>query len=522
MKQIKNFLPLTPINFLQRSAEVFPKYTSIISEDKIFTWEKTFERCRLFSSALKKRGVKKGQVVSILCPNTKEMYESHFSIPMSGAILNTINTRYHYKEIEYILDNSKTKLLIIHSDYLNEIIKIKKIRQKKIPLIIIKDENIKKEINPNYENYETFLKKGSLKDEKFKITDEFSPISISYTSGTTGRPKAVITTHRAAYLNSLGNKFLWNIEKHTKFLWTLPMFHSNGWRFTWTIAALAGVNICLKKIDEKLIIKHIKKYNVTNMCCAPIVLKKILNTKFKLKKRVEVLMAGAAPSVKLIKEIEKRKFNITHMYGLAESSSSLVCEFQDKWKKDKLPLEVYKSHQGVRNLVLEKVKVVNKKTKKNVKKNGKETGEIYLKGNTVTSGYFHDKNKTKNSFENGWFMTGDLAVVHENGYIEIKDRIKDIIISGGENISSIEIETVLDSHPMIEKSAVVGEKDKTWGERPIAFVQLKTQSKLNEKKILSFCISKLAKYKVPNRIIFTKLDVTPTGKIKKYLLKKNI
>lgn len=522
MRKIHNFIPLTPVNFLQRSAEIFPKYKSIISENETFTWEKTYMRCRLFSSALKKRGIKKGQVVSILCPNTKEMYEAHFSIPMSGAIINTINTRLHYKEIDYILSNSKSKLLIVHFDYLNEIIKINKIKLNKIHLIVVFDKNKKKKIKLKYENYENFLKKGSLKNNIFEISDEFSPLSISYTSGTTGKPKAVITSHRSAFLNSLGNKFLWKIEKHPKFLWTLPMFHSNGWRFPWTIAALAGVNVCLKKVDEKLIIKLIKKHNVTNMCCAPIVLKKILNINFKIKNKVEVLMAGSPPSIKLIKKIEKRNFNITHMYGLAEASSAMVCEFQDKWKKDKLPIEVHKSRQGVKNLMLEKAKVVNKKTKKNVKKNGKEIGEIYLKGNIITSGYYNNEKDTRRSFNNGWFMTGDLAVVHKNGYIEIKDREKDIIISGGENISSIEIEKVLDDHPMIMKSAVIGKKDKIWGEKPIAFIHLKISNCMDEREIINYCKSKLAKYKIPKEIIFSHINTSPTGKIKKFLLRKKL
>ena len=450
------------------------------------------------------------------------MYEAHFSIPMSGGIINTINTKLSYNEIEHILKNSKSKFLIVHSDYLGEIIKIQKVKLKKIFLIIVNYKNIKKKYNIKYETYEKFLKRGFIRENIFKITDEFSPLSISYTSGTTGISKAVITSHRSAYLNSLGNKFLWKIEKHPKFLWTLPMFHSNGWRFPWTIAALAGVNICLKKVDEKLIIKLIKKHNVTNMCCAPIVLKKILNIDFNLKKKVEVLMAGSSPSIDLIKSIEKKNFNITHMYGLAEASSAFVNEPQNKWGKKKLPIELHKSRQGVKNLVLEMAKVINRKTKKEVKKNGKEIGEIYLKGNIVTSGYFNNKKETKNSFSNGWFLTGDLAVVHKDGYIEIKDRAKDIIISGGENISSIEVEKVLDDHPMIIKSAVIGKKDKIWGEIPVAFIDVKANNKLIEKEIINYCKSKLAKYKMPKKIIFSKIEVSPTGKVKKFLLKRKL
>mgnify|MGYP001092603563 FL=1 len=523
-KNKANFTALSPVFFLERTASIFPNYTSIISENKQFTWKNTFDRCKLFASSLQKKNIKKGDTISIIAPNSSAMYEAHFAIPMIGAIINTINIRLDPKTISHILDHSDSKLIFSDTEFLPVIKKAFKIGSHKIPIIFIDDcKDFSNNIDGN-QSYEDFLSEGKLENFQFNlgIEDEWFPISLSYTSGTTGDPKGVVTHHRGAYLNAISNHLIWHMKKNPIYLWTLPMFHCNGWCFPWTIAALAGTNICLRKIDAKKIFALIKKHNVSNLCGTTAVINMLINEEIKLNHTVELMTGAAPPPVSVLKKIQEQGFNITHTYGLTEVyGPAVVCEWQKEWanlKKD--VISELKSRQGVKCPGLSDLQVVSKKTNKPVNKNGKELGEVYMRGNTVMMGYYKDKKSTQHSFEEGWFHTGDIGVVHESGYIQLMDRSKDIIISGGENISTIEIENILYQHPDIIDAAVVGKIDKKWGETPCAFVTLKNNSSLTEQQVINFCSSNMAKFKIPKKIIFGVIEKTSTGKTQKFLLRK--
>ncbi len=524
-KNRANFVPLTPISFLERTAQIFPNYTSIISENNKFTWKSTFARCRLFASSLKKRNIKKGDTVSIIAPNTSAMYEAHFAIPMAGATINTINIRLDPKTISFILSHSDSKIIFVDTEFIPVVKKAFKIGNHKIPIIFIDDsESFSKNIDGG-QSYEDFLNEGNLEDFvncANIIDDEWSPISLSYTSGTTGNPKGVVTHHRGAYLNSISNYLIWKMKKNPVYLWTLPMFHCNGWCFPWTMSVLAGVNICLRKINAKKIFNSIKKYDVTNLCGTTVIINMLIEEGIKLNKKVEFMTGAAPPPASVLEKIEKQGFNITHTYGLTEVyGPAVVCEWQNDWSNKKTDkIAELKSRQGVRCPGVSDLQVINKKTNKPVKKNGKELGEVYIRGNTVMMGYYKDKESTKNSFKDGWFHTGDIGVVFDSGYIQLKDRSKDIIISGGENISTIEIENTLFQHEEIIDAAVVGIKDAKWGEAPCAFVTLKKNSSLTEEEVIKFCKSNMAKFKIPKKIIFGDIEKTSTGKIQKFLLRK--
>ena len=523
-KNKANYVPLSPVTFLKRTADIFPNYTSIISENNKFTWKSTFTRCKLFASSLKKRKIKKGDTVSIIAPNSSAMYEAHFAIPMIGAVINTINIRLDAKTVSFILTHSDSKIIFSDTEFLPIVKEALKISRQKIPIIFIEDDlNFSKNIKGD-QSYEDFLNEGNLEDYKFDliIEDEWFPISLSYTSGTTGNPKGVVTHHRGAYLNSISNHLIWNMKKNPVYLWTLPMFHCNGWCFPWTIAALSGTNICLRKIDSKEIFRLIKKYNVSNLCGTAVIINMLISEGTKLDHRVEFMTGAAPPPVSVLKKIEEQGFNITHTYGLTEVyGPAVVCEWQKEWDNENADtVAELKSRQGVKCHGISDLQVINKKTKKPVAKNGKELGEVYMKGNTVMMGYYKDKKATQDSFKEGWFHTGDIGVVFENNYIQLKDRLKDIIISGGENISTIEIENVLFQHPDILDAAVVGKNDKKWGEVPCAFITVKKNSSITEQEVIDFCRSNMAKFKIPKKIIFGDIKKTSTGKIQKFLLRK--
>ena len=523
-KNKANYVPLSPVTFLKRTADIFPNYTSIISENNKFTWKSTFTRCKLFASSLKKRKIKKGDTVSIIAPNSSAMYEAHFAIPMIGAVINTINIRLDAKTVSFILTHSDSKIIFSDTEFLPIVKEALKISRQKIPIIFIEDDlNFSKNIKGD-QSYEDFLNEGNLEDYKFDliIEDEWFPISLSYTSGTTGNPKGVVTHHRGAYLNSISNHLIWNMKKNPVYLWTLPMFHCNGWCFPWTIAALSGTNICLRKIDSKEIFRLIKKYNVSNLCGTTVIINMLISEGTKLDHRVEFMTGAAPPPVSVLKKIEEQGFNITHTYGLTEVyGPAVVCEWQKEWDNESAnTVAELKSRQGVKCHGISDLQVINKKTKKPVAKNGKELGEVYMRGNTVMMGYYKDKKATQDSFKEGWFHTGDIGVVFENNYIQLKDRLKDIIISGGENISTIEIENVLFQHPDILDAAVVGKNDKKWGEVPCAFITVKKNSSITEQEVIDFCRSNIAKFKIPKKIIFGDIKKTSTGKIKKFLLRK--
>ena len=523
-KNKANYVPLSPVTFLKRTADIFPNYTSIISENNKFTWKSTFTRCKLFASSLKKRKIKKGDTVSIIAPNSSAMYEAHFAIPMIGAVINTINIRLDAKTVSFILTHSDSKIIFSDTEFLPIVKEALKISRQKIPIIFIEDDlNFSKNIKGD-QSYEDFLNEGNLEDYKFDliIEDEWFPISLSYTSGTTGNPKGVVTHHRGAYLNSISNHLIWNMKKNPVYLWTLPMFHCNGWCFPWTIAALSGTNICLRKIDSKEIFRLIKKYNVSNLCGTAVIINMLISEGIKLDHRVEFMTGAAPPPVSVLKKIEEQGFNITHTYGLTEVyGPAVVCEWQKEWDNENADtVAELKSRQGVKCHGISDLQVINKKTKKPVAKNGKELGEVYMRGNTVMMGYYKDKKATQDSFKEGWFHTGDIGVVFENDYIQLKDRLKDIIISGGENISTIEIENVLFQHPDILDAAVVGKNDKKWGKVPCAFITVKKNSSITEQEVIDFCRSNIAKFKIPKKIIFGDIKKTSTGKIKKFLLRK--
>ena len=523
-KNKANYVPLSPVTFLKRTADIFPNYTSIISENNKFTWKSTFTRCKLFASSLKKRKIKKGDTVSIIAPNSSAMYEAHFAIPMIGAVINTINIRLDAKTVSFILTHSDSKIIFSDTEFLPIVKEALKISRQKIPIIFIEDDlNFSKNIKGD-QSYEDFLNEGNLEDYKFDliIEDEWFPISLSYTSGTTGNSKGVVTHHRGAYLNSISNHLIWNMKKNPVYLWTLPMFHCNGWCFPWTIAALSGTNICLRKIDSKEIFRLIKKYNVSNLCGTAVIINMLISEGTKLDHRVEFMTGAAPPPVSVLKKIEEQGFNITHTYGLTEVyGPAVVCEWQKEWDNENADtVAELKSRQGVKCHGISDLQVINKKTKKPVAKNGKELGEVYMRGNTVMMGYYKDKKATQDSFKEGWFHTGDIGVVFENDYIQLKDRLKDIIISGGENISTIEIENVLFQHPDILDAAVVGKNDKKWGEVPCAFITVKKNSSITEQEVIDFCRSNIAKFKIPKKIIFGDIKKTSTGKIKKFLLRK--
>ena len=523
-KNKANFASLTPISFLERASNIFPNYTSIISENNKFTWKTTFTRCRLFASALQKKNIKKGDTVSIMAPNTSAMYEAHFAIPMAGAVINTINIRLDPKTISHILNHSDSKLIFSDTEFLPVIKQALEISNHKIPIIFVDDcKDFSNNIDVG-QSYEDFLNEGNPQDLKFdlNIVDEWFPISLSYTSGTTGNPKGVVTHHRGAYLNAISNHLIWHMKKNPVYLWTLPMFHCNGWCFPWSIAVLAGTNICLRKINAKKIFELIKKHNVSNLCGTTVIMKMLIDEGVKLDHTVELMTGAAPPPVSALKKIQEQGFNVTHTYGLTEVyGPAVVCEWQKEWVNvKKSMIAEFKSRQGVKCPGLSDLQVINKKTNKPVDKNGKDLGEIYMRGNTVMMGYYKDKKATQNSFEEGWFHTSDIGVVYENGYIQIKDRSKDIIISGGENISTIEIENVLSQHPDIIDAAVVGKKDEKWGEIPCAFITLKNNSSLTKQQIIDFCSSNMAKFKIPKKIIFGVIEKTPTGKTQKFLLRK--
>ena len=523
-KNKANYAPLTPIDFLKRTANIFPKYISLVSETKKFTWLETYRRCNLLASSLIKKKIKSGDVVSIMAPNTTGMYEAHFGIPMAGAILNTINIRLDVKTISYILEHSKTKIILVDTEFLPIIRRALKIRKKKIPVIAIKDDNKYSHFIHKEMLYESFLKKGNLKNTNFTIKDEWSPISLSYTSGTTSKPKGVVTHHRGAYLNAVSNQLAWNMKKNPIYLWTLPMFHCNGWCFPWTIAALAGMNICIRKINSKNIFKLIKKYDVSHLCGTTVIINLLIKEGIKLKNKIEFMTGAAPPPSTVLKKIDKQGFNITHTYGLTEVyGPAVICEWQNNWNKlNKNKIAELKSYQGVKYPGISEINVFNKKTKKAVKHNGKELGEVLMRGNTIMMGYHKDKFATSKAFAKGWLHTGDIAVIHKSGYMQLKDRSKDIIISGGENISSIEIENVLFKHKDIIDVAVVAIKDNKWGEVPCAFVTLKKNSVIKKQEIIQFCRNNMASFKIPKSIIFGKIDKTPTGKTQKFLLRKKV
>ena len=527
-KNNANFIPLTPLSFLERAKDIYPNYEALVYETRSYTWMQVYKRCVKFASALEKIGIGKGDTVSVMAFNTPEIFEAHYSVPMTGAVLNTINVRLDAKTVSYILNHSEAKVFIVDRQ-LHSIIDKALMTVDKKPIIIdiqddFADQTLLKKIGEH--EYESFLKSG---DENYvwkRPKDEWDAISLNYTSGTTGNPKGVVYHHRGSYLMSTGSAVAWNMPNRLNFLTIVPMFHCNGWGYPWTVPMLNGRTICLRNIDVKKIFDLIEKYNVTHFGGAPIVLNMITGApdshKKKLRQKVYVLTAGAPPPSIIFKKMKELGFEVMHVYGLTETYGHVTqCAWNDAWNEfDEERQNEIKARQGVRYPNTEGIAVMDPETMKEVPSDGKTIGEIMIKGNIVMKGYFKDKDATDKAMGGGWFHSGDLAVMHPDGYVKIQDRSKDIIISGGENISSIEIENTLAKHPSVSIAAVVAKPDEKWGEVPCAFIEAVKDKPVSEKELISFCKETLAGFKVPKQVVFCELPKTSTGKIQKFELRK--
>ena len=521
-----NYAALTPISFLERSAFVYPNHTATVNGDIRHTWSDVYQRCCRFASALSQRGIGKGDTVSIIAPNINEHFEAHFSVPMSGAVLNSINTRLDAESIAFILTHAETKVLITDREFSTVVQQaINKLVNK--PLVIDIDD-------PAFDGgefigdltYEQFLAEGDDDFTWVRPDDEWDAISLNYTSGTTGDPKGVVYHYRGAYLNAVSNILSWEMGSHPVYLWTLPMFHCNGWCFPWAIAATAGVSVSVRHVRADAIYDLIRAETVTHFCGAPIVLNMLngadKSLKVGIKHEVKVMTAGAPPPASVIEGMEASGFKVTHVYGLTETyGPSVVCAWHDEWNdKTSAQQARLKSRQGVRSPLLDELMVADPITLEPIVKDGKAIGEIFMRGNLVMKGYLKNPTTTQAAFAGDWFHSGDLAVWHEDGYVEIKDRSKDVIISGGENISSIEVEDILYRHPKIQDVAVVARKDEKWGETPCAFITPMPHVDITTQEIMHFCHDNMAHFKTPKTIVFGALPKTSTGKIQKFLLRE--
>ncbi|MFL2771042.1 MAG: acyl-CoA synthetase [Rhodospirillaceae bacterium] len=521
-----NHEPLSPISFLKRAAEVYPDRTAVVHGSLRYTYLECFERCSRLASALIKKGVEPGDTVAILAPNIPAHFEAHYGVPMTGAVLNAINIRLDAPAIAFILDHGEASVLLVDPE-LADVAKAAIAESMRDIFIIDIDDSLAPKQEPIGEiSYEAFLKTGDADFSGVPIEDEWQAIALSYTSGTTGNPKGVVTHHRGAYMNAIGNMMAWGMTPHPVYLWTLPMFHCNGWCFPWTITALNGTHVCLRKIDPKAIYEVIKSECVTHFCGAPTVLNMLVNAPAKLREGlpagIKAMTAGAAPPPAIIATMESMGVEITHTYGLTEVyGPCVVCSWHSEW--DELPTDeraALKARQGVRYSVVEGLDVMDPETMKPTPADGETIGEVMFRGNVVMKGYLKNPKATKDSFSGGWFHSGDLAVKHSDGYVEIRDRSKDIIISGGENISTIEVESVLYKHPAVLEAAVVAKPDDHWGETPCAFVALKPDQSAKESEIIDFCRENMAKFKVPKTVVFDDLPKTSTGKVQKFVLRE--
>jgi fatty-acyl-CoA synthase len=524
-KNAANFVPLTPIGFLLRSAEVYPRRTSVIHGERRYTWRETLERCRRLASALAEQGVERGDTVAVMAPNVPEAFEATYGVPMAGAVLNALNIRLDADTIAFILKHGEAKVLITDGEFA-PVIKAALAQLDAKPLVI----DIADPAGPGERlsamDYEAFIALGDPDFVSLTPRDEWDAIALNYTSGTTGNPKGVVYHHRGAYLNALGNILTWEMGQHPVYLWTLPMFHCNGWCFPWTVTALAGTHVCLRRIEAGAIYDAIEQHGVTHLCGAPVVMNMLLNDSAAegrtLPRQVRMMTAGAAPPAAVIEGMEARGFHITHVYGLTEVyGPAVVCAWHDEWDaldgKERARL---KSRQGINYPVLDGLMVGDPETLAPVPHDGATMGEVFMRGNIVMKGYLKNPRATEEAFAGGWFHSGDLAVQHPDGYIEIKDRSKDIIISGGENISTIEVEDVLYRHSAVLEAAVVAKPDERWGEIPCAFVTLKSSAVADATDIIAFCRSHMAHYKAPRTVVFGPLPKTSTGKIQKFVLRE--
>ena len=521
-----NYTPLSPLSFLARTAAVFPNRTSVVHGPTRYTWTETRDRCHRLASALAKRGIAKGDTVSIMAPNVPAIFEAHFGVPMTGGVLNTLNTRLDATSLAFILNHGEAKVLITDTEFSSVVKPALEQLGRDILVIDIDDP-----LGPGGEklgemDYGAFVATGDADFAAILPTDEWDAIALNYTSGTTGNPKGVVYHHRGAYLNAMGNAMVWGMKQHPVYLWTLPMFHCNGWCFPWTITAFGGTHVCLRQVEAKAIFESVTENKVTHLCGAPVVMNLLVNAlesdRPTLDHPVEMMTAASPPPAPVIQGMEAMGIKITHVYGLTEVyGPAVVCEWHDEW--DALPVEeqaAVKARQGVRYPVLEGLMVADEKTLEPVPADGTTLGEVFFRGNVVMKGYLKNESATNEAFAGGWFHSGDLGVMHPDGYVELKDRSKDIIISGGENISTIEIETVLFRHPAVFDAAVVARPDEKWGETPCAFVTLRPGASAEAEEIIAYCRDKMAPFKAPRTVVFGELPKTSTGKVQKFALRE--
>ena len=527
-KNSANFTALTPLTFIERAAHVYPDQIALIHGDLRRTWAQVYTRCRQFASALRSRGIGSGDTVAVFAPNVPAMFEASFAVPMSGAVLNTINTRLDADTVRFILEHGEAKVLLTDRE-LSPVARAALSACTNPPLVIDIDDALATsgELFGEFE-YEEFVRRG---DENFSWpwpADEWDAISLNYTSGTTGNPKGVVYHHRGAYLNAMSNIIGWDLGHHPVYLWTLPMFHCNGWCFPWTLAAVGGTSVCARSVDAGSIFAAIEQHRVTHFCGAPIVLNIILNADPSQRRAfdhtVNVMTAAAPPPAAVLARMQANGFKMTHVYGLTETyGPAVMCAWKPAW--DELPAAQQaqlKSRQGVRYHVLEGLTVMDPDSMTPVPADGQAMGEVMFRGNIVMKGYLKNPSATAQAFAGGWFHSGDLGVLHADGYIQLKDRSKDIIISGGENISSIEIEDVLYSHADVLEAAVVAKADERWGETPCAFVLLRAGADNSEQAIIDWCKQHMAHFKAPTKVIFGELPKTSTGKIQKFKLRDRL
>ena len=518
-----NYAALSPLSFLPRSAQVYPDKVAVIDGVSTVTWSELYRRCRKMASALARSGISKGSTVSVLAPNSLAAYETHFSVPMAGAVLNTINTRLDAQTVAFILEHGESELLLVDSELLSLAEEAIALMQGQVKLIEIPVPG--QPAVSSHTEYETFMETGSEEDDWELPEDEWDAISLNYTSGTTGNPKGVVYHHRGAYLNAMSNAVGWSMDHHPVYLWTLPMFHCNGWCFPWTLAAVGGVSVCLRQINAQQIFSAIAKHRVTHFCGAPIIMNMLINAqpdeKTAFDHEVKMMTAAAPPPASVLAAMQADGFNVTHVYGLTETyGPAVICAWHDEW--DALSSEeraAKQSRQGVRYHALEALDIVEAGTADPVESNAEQLGEVVFRGNIVMKGYLKNPYATEKAFKNGWFNSGDLGVMHADRYIQLKDRSKDIIISGGENISSIEVEDCLYGHADVIEVAVVAKPDDYWGETPCAFVGVVANSQVTEADLIEYCRENLAHYKCPKNIVFGELPKTSTGKVQKFKLR---